>query len=64
MSSFNLNYIQRIIGKTDGLIIFDIGAHNFHDSINIKSTFPNSEVYAFEPDILNIKKYAEYKHNE
>jgi FkbM family methyltransferase len=59
MSSFNLNYIQRIIGKTDGLIIFDIGAHNFQDSINIKSTFPNSEVYAFEPDILNIKKYAD-----
>lgn len=59
MSSFNLNYIQHIIGKTDGLIIFDIGAHNFEDSINIKSTLPNSDVYAFEPDVLNIKKYAD-----
>jgi|688.fasta_scaffold1198468_2 hypothetical protein len=45
MSSFNLNYIQRIIGKTDGLIIFDIGAHNFQDSINIKSTFPIYKIY-------------------
>lgn len=59
MSSFNLNYVQHIIGKTDGLIIFDIGAHNFQDSINMKSTFPNSDVYAFEPDVLNIKKYAD-----
>jgi hypothetical protein len=39
MSVFDLNHIQHIIGKTDGLIIFDIGVHNFHDSINIKSTY-------------------------
>ena len=32
------------------LIIFDIGAHTFYDGITYKRTFPEIEVYAFEPD--------------
>jgi FkbM family methyltransferase len=58
MSSFNLNYINQYVEKKENLIIFDIGAHNFGDSINMKNNFPNAKVYAFEPDSFNILKYS------
>ena len=58
MSEINLNTVNEILGNKKDLVIFDIGAHNFSDSINMKTRFPSAEVYAFEPDNLNINKYA------
>ena len=58
MSSFNVNYVNQFIKKTEGLVIFDIGAHDFRDSIGLKQHFPQATVYAFEPDSLNILKYS------
>ena len=40
------------------LVIFDIGAHNFADSINFKRSFPSADVYAFEADKINVEKHG------
>lgn len=58
MSSFNLNWINQYVTKKENLVIFDIGAHNFSDSINFKRNFPQATVYAFEADKTNIEKYG------
>jgi FkbM family methyltransferase len=58
MSYFNINKAKEIINNAENIIIFDIGAHNFEDSKILKSAFPNSVVYAFEPDIKNIQYYS------
>lgn len=58
MSSFNLNWIKQCGIDNGKLTIFDIGAHNFSDSINFKQSFPKSTVYAFEADKINVDKYG------
>jgi FkbM family methyltransferase len=58
MSSFNLNWINQHKLNKSNLVIFDIGAHNFSDSINFKRNFPNAIVYAFEADNVNVEKYG------
>lgn len=58
MSSFNINKAKSIIRDSENIVIFDIGAHNFMDSITLKMAYPNSTVYAFEPDNKNIQKYS------
>ena len=58
MSSFNLNWINQFNLNKSNLVIFDIGAHNFSDSINFKRNFPNASVYAFEADTINVEKYG------
>lgn len=39
------------------LIIFDVGACNFHDSMHLKHAFPYSKVYSFEPSLWNLNTY-------
>ena len=58
MSSFNLQWINQYNLNKSNLVIFDIGAHNFSDSINFKRNFPNASVYAFEADVVNVEKYG------
>jgi len=58
MSSFNLSWVNQYVSKKE-IVIFDIGAHNFVDSINFKRSFPNANVYAFEADKVNVEKYGE-----
>jgi len=63
MSSFNLNWINQFNVNKENLVIFDIGAHNFNDSINFKRNFPQSKVYAFEADVFNYEKYGKNAEN-
>jgi len=63
MSDFNLNWAQEYLGKKHDLIIFDIGAYNFQDSINFKNHYPNSEVYSFEAYSTNVNKYGNQARN-
>jgi len=58
MSFFNINYINKFITKKEKIIIFDVGAYNFKDSINFKKNIPNSIVYAIEVFDFNVKKYG------
>lgn len=60
MSSFNHNWIDQYVNNKNELVIFDIGAFDFLDSITFKRKFPIARVYAFEADIKNIEKYAKY----
>jgi FkbM family methyltransferase len=60
MSFFNLNHIKNYIGDKEKIIIFDIGAHDFSDSINLKRNVPNSIVYGIEAYDYNVKKYGDY----
>lgn len=49
--------IENLLGYSPA-IIFDIGANIGKDSENYKELFPNSEVYAFEPDKDAFNKLA------
>lgn len=46
--------LQSFPNKKD-LIVFDVGACNFKDSLFLKLYLPNSTIYAFEPDIVNLR---------
>ena len=59
MSWLNLDKVKSIINASEVKCIFDIGAHNFADSINLKQSFLSAEVYAFEPDKKNILLYEQ-----
>jgi len=39
----------------EGSVIFEIGCHHGYDTDEIIKIFPNSKVYAFEPDPRNLK---------
>jgi|TARA_R110000796_G_scaffold248736_1_gene375778 FkbM family methyltransferase len=52
-----IQVIQQAYSDKKPLIIFDVGACNFHDSINLKHAFPHSEVYSFEPSLWNLNTY-------
>jgi len=57
-----MNEIEHIIANfadLNNLVIFDIGACDFSDSISFKRAFPNSTVYAFEPDRHNLINFSE-----
>jgi FkbM family methyltransferase len=53
MSSFKIECIENILGRKNNIVLFDIGAHNFLDSIGFKKYLVNSEVYGFEPSSQN-----------
>jgi len=57
MSGINYQWAKTFINK-ETPIIFDIGAHNFNDSINIKINFPSATVYAFEAYKNNCEKFG------
>ena len=63
MSSFNHNWIDQYVSNKNELVIFDIGAFDFKDSITFKNKFPIARVYAFEADESNIQKYARFAEN-
>lgn len=58
MSDFKMNWIEEFLPNERELNIFDIGAHNFVDSIGFKHYFPFSNVYAFEPSTRNYNLYS------
>ncbi len=62
MSNFDINWVHQFITKKDNLIVFDIGAHNFSDSINFKRALPSAKVYAFEADKINVEKLENLIH--
>jgi FkbM family methyltransferase len=53
-----ISIINEIYEQNPNLIIFDVGAHNFFDSVNFKQIFPTSQVFSFEADLENIKLYS------
>jgi FkbM family methyltransferase len=56
MSEFKHNWINQFF-TNEKLVIFDIGAYNFEDSIIFKNKFKNSEVYAFEASSVNYNTF-------
>jgi FkbM family methyltransferase len=63
MSNFNLNKAKKIINEFESITIFDIGAYDFSDSITLKFVYPNSTVYAFEPDSKNLQNFSQAARN-
>jgi len=61
---FELCIIANNFANKKDLIIFDIGAYDFWHSRLFKSNFHHAYVYAFEPDINNIEKYASIHNND
>lgn len=57
MSYFDFKWAN-IIDTTKKVVIFDIGAFNFVDSIQFKQQIPNADVYAFEAYKFNTEKYG------
>jgi FkbM family methyltransferase len=47
---------QTLMNKPD-LVIFDVGGFDFSDACHFKQNFPNSQVYSFEPDEVNLKTH-------
>lgn len=58
MSYFNKNWVGEFLGQKENLIIFDVGAYNFEDSIEFKKSFPSSTVYAFEAFNYNFNTFS------
>lgn len=51
--------IRNVFGDKEDLVIFDVGAANFVDTIVFKTHFPKAVVYGFEPDKSNLENYQE-----
>jgi FkbM family methyltransferase len=58
MSYFDLNWINLYLENKSDLIIFDVGAFDFSDSLRFKQVFPNSKIYSFEADEINYNNYS------
>jgi FkbM family methyltransferase len=48
--------IQKAFGDKKDLILFDIGACNFNDSLYLRQHFPLATIYSFEPDKINLDR--------
>lgn len=57
MSEFNIDWISQYIPNKESYIIFDIGAHDFNDSINFAASNSNYKVYGIEADPKNFDRY-------
>jgi FkbM family methyltransferase len=53
-----ITVIQSTIGVKKDLVIFDVGACNFIDTMHLKRHFPHAKVYSFEPNVENIKLHS------
>lgn len=62
MSHFNYGWVNQFLPEKK-LVIFDVGAFDFRESINFKINFPESDVYAFEAYKYNCDKYGEHAKN-
>lgn len=54
-----IQVLHKAFGDRANLIIFDVGACNFHDSLHLKQYLPYSTVYSFEPSDFNLKEYGQ-----
>lgn len=54
---FEVELIKQFFPDANNITIFDVGACDFKDSIMFKEHFPNSTVWAFEPDVDNINNH-------
>lgn len=50
--------IKRIFQNKRDIVIFDVGACNFHDSLYFREYFPFAQIYAFEPDRINLQNFS------
>lgn len=48
--------IQKAFSNKYALTIFDVGACNFLDSLFLRKHFPFASIYAFEPDVTNLRQ--------
>lgn len=55
--------LRQIFKNKKDLILFDIGACNFNDSLHLRYNFPQAHIYAFEPDMLNITNCPKQVHD-
>ena len=60
MSEFNTEWIRQYIPERDMYTIFDIGAHDFRDSINFSNTDPKYKVYGIEADVKNFERHSNH----
>ena len=60
---WNSNDIVNILGRSDNLVLFDVGAADFRDSVKMRNSFPNSTIYSFEPDKTNLGWYGSISKN-
>lgn len=58
-----LDIIKSLHEKNKKIVIFDGGAFNFDHSLVFKRYFPSADVYAFEPDPINLEIYSERAEN-
>lgn len=56
---YNNNVIEQLYSRNKKIIIFDIGANNFRDSIDYKRRFPEASVVSFEPDRDLYRAYSQ-----
>ena len=42
---------KKLVGNEDGIVIFDVGAHQGHTSLNYNTLFNTCTIYSFEPFI-------------
>lgn len=55
--------IQKAFGDKKDLILFDIGACNFNDSLYLRHHFPLATIYSFEPDKINLNRCPSQVHD-
>ena len=50
--------LKEKFSQNDNLIIFDIGAYDFSEGIELKSQFPNADIFGIEADKINFDKHS------
>ena len=50
--------LKKKFSQNDNLIIFDIGAYDFSEGIELKSQFPNADIFGIEADKINFDKHS------
>jgi len=58
-----IKIIKKEFIDSSDLVIFDVGACNFTDSVRFRETFPQAQIFSFEPDKNNLKDYGEAAEN-
>lgn len=56
--------MQHLLGCVAKPIIFDVGAHHGHVARHFRSSFPNSEIYCFEPFPESFQRLSENTTND
>ena len=61
--SAKFEYLKKILGS-DVCNIAEIGSHYGEDSLRLAQTFPQSDIYCFEPDPRNINIFKKHVINK